>query len=133
MMKFRWKLLILLRALSTLPIVGLRAFGIHNVHLMADTLTARIKKSKMDDAHDHLRQLIDLYVRSIAKSREQVENITAHACPLVIPDAPAEQTARDFERLKRIIPVFQALMRYLAGGGMLPPKNSAVNSSRRTT
>ncbi len=53
-MKFRWKLLMLLLALSILPIVGLRAFGIHNVHLMADALTARIEKSQMDDAHNHL-------------------------------------------------------------------------------
>ena len=43
-MKFRWKLLMLLLALSILPIVGLRAFGIHNVHLMADALTAQHRK-----------------------------------------------------------------------------------------
>ena len=45
-MKFRWKLLVLLLALSILPIVGLRAFGIHNVHLMADALTARIENHR---------------------------------------------------------------------------------------
>ena len=164
-MKFRWKLLVLLLALSILPIVGLRAFGIHNVHLMADALTARIEKSQMDDAHNHLRQLTDVYSRSIAKSREQVEmalffqayemerslaegaeyttQVTARplkdnrspetgngtsksqqppssfattipaACPLITPDAQAEQAARDFERLKRITPVFQALTRQL--------------------
>lgn len=119
----------------------------------------------MDDAHNHLRQLKDVYARSIAKSREQVEmalffqayelerslaegvdyatQVTARpltdnrasktgdatsksqqppsffsstsiaACPLIPPDAPAEQAARDFERLKRIIPVFQALTRQL--------------------
>lgn len=164
-MKFRWKLLVLLLALSILPIVGLRAFGIHNVHLMADALTARIEKSQMDDAHSRLRQLLDVYAQSIAKSREQVEmalffqayelerslaegadsatqrtirplednypsavgdrepdsrpplssfaNVTADACPLITPDAPAEQAARDFERLKRIVPVFKALSRQL--------------------
>ena len=72
-MKFRWKLLMLLLALSILPIVGLRAFGIHNVHLMADALSTRIIKSQIDDAHSRLRQLSDVYARSIAKSREQVE------------------------------------------------------------
>ncbi|MGW8187182.1 MAG: SpoIIE family protein phosphatase, partial [Desulfobacterales bacterium] len=165
MMKFRWKLLVLLLAISILPIVGLRAFGIHNVHLMADALTARIEKLQMDEAHHHLRRLIDLYARSIAKSREQVEmalffqayelerslvegiddatqgtarplgdnrsSMTGDAsfksrqpptsfssslpaaCPLIPPEAPAEQAARDFERLKRIIPVFQALTRQL--------------------
>jgi sigma-B regulation protein RsbU (phosphoserine phosphatase) len=164
-MKFRWKLLILLLALSILPIVGLRAFGIHNVHLMAVALTARIEKSQMDEAHNHLRKLMDLFARSIAKSREQIEmalffqayemerslaegfdnasqgtlrpltdsrlsntgdasstsrqsptsssSTTPAACPLIAPDAPAEQAARNFERLKRIIPVFQALMRQL--------------------
>ncbi|MEN8690058.1 MAG: SpoIIE family protein phosphatase [Desulfobacterales bacterium] len=164
-MKFRWKLLVLLLALSILPIVGLRAFGIHNVHLMADALTARIEKSQMDDAHNHLRQLIDLYSRSIAKSREQVEmalffqayemerslaegadsatqrtirppedsypsavgdrepgshpplssfsSVSADACPLVTPEAPQEQAARDLDRLNRIVPVFKALARQL--------------------
>jgi phosphoserine phosphatase RsbU/P len=73
MMKFRWKLMVLLLAFSILPIVGLRAFGIHNVHLMADALMARIEKSQIDDAHNHLRQLIDVYARTIAKSREQIE------------------------------------------------------------
>ena len=59
-MKFRWKLLMLLLALSILPIVGLRAFGIHNVHLMADALSTRIIKSQIDDAHSRLRQLLDV-------------------------------------------------------------------------
>jgi len=164
-MKFRWKLLILLLALSILPIVGLRAFGIHNVHLMADALSTRIIKSQIDDVHSRLRQLLDVYARSIAKSREQVEMalffqayelerslaeradsatqktirpledsypsavgdrnpgsrpplssfsiVTADACPLVTPDAPMKQAARDLDRLKRIVPVFKALSRQL--------------------
>ncbi len=72
-MTFRLKLLLLLLVLSILPIVGLRAFGIHNVHLMAAALTARIEKYHIDDAHNRLRQLIDIYSQSIASSREQVE------------------------------------------------------------
>jgi phosphoserine phosphatase RsbU/P len=164
-MKFRWKLLMLLLALSILPIVGLRAFGIHNVHLMADALSTRIIKSQIDDAHSRLRQLLDVYARSIAKNREQVEmalffqayelersltegadsatqrsirpledsypsavgdrepgacpplssfsNVTADACPLITPDEPAEQAARDLDRIKRIVPVFKALSRQL--------------------
>ena len=164
-MKFRWKLLVLLLALSILPIVGLRAFGIHNVHLMANALVARVEKSQMDAAHNHLRQLMAVYARSIAKNREQVEmalffqatemersladgvdeatQVTVRplgdnrssmssgsssksqevpssfssslpaACPLIAPDAPAERAAKDFERLKRITPFFQALTRQL--------------------
>ena len=75
-MKFRWKLLFLLLALSILPIVGLRAFGIHNVHLMADALTARIEKSRMDDAQE-IRQTIENRVRT-------VEQITAGFLVLLI-------------------------------------------------
>ena len=164
-MKFRWKLLVLLLALSILPIVGLRAFGIHNVHLMADALSTRIKNHRSTMPIADLRQLLDVYARSIAKSREQVEmalffqayelerslaegadyatqgtdrplkdshpsavgdenpgsrpplssfsNIAVDACPLVTPDAPAEQAARDLDRLKRIVPVFKALSRQL--------------------
>jgi len=75
-MKFRWKLLFLLLALSILPIVGLRAFGIHNVHLMADALTARIEKSQMDDAQE-IRQTIENRVRT-------VEQVTAGFLVLLI-------------------------------------------------
>ncbi|MEJ2474503.1 MAG: HAMP domain-containing protein, partial [Desulfobacterales bacterium] len=76
MMKFRWKLLFLLLALSILPIVGLRAFGIHNVHLMADALTARIENSQMDDAQE-IRQTIENRVRT-------VEQVTAGFLVLLI-------------------------------------------------
>ena len=75
-MKFRWKLLFLLLALSILPIVGLRAFGIHNVHLMADALTARVEKSQMDDAQE-IRQTIENRVRT-------VEQVTAGFLVLLI-------------------------------------------------
>lgn len=72
-MKFRWKLMILLLALSILPIVGLRTFGIHNVHLMADALTRRVEQAQMDEASGLLRQLLNSYMQSIAKIREQIE------------------------------------------------------------
>jgi phosphoserine phosphatase RsbU/P len=75
-MKFRWKLLVLLLALSILPIVGLRAFGIHNVHLMADALTVRIEKSQTDDARE-IRQTIENRVRT-------VEQVTAGFLVLLI-------------------------------------------------
>jgi sigma-B regulation protein RsbU (phosphoserine phosphatase) len=75
-MKFRWKLLMLLLALSILPIVGLRAFGIHNVHLMADALTAHIEKLQMDDAQE-IRQTIEDRVRT-------VEQVTAGFLVLLV-------------------------------------------------
>ncbi len=65
-MKFRWKLLSLLLILSILPIIGLRAFGIHNVHVMADALTARIEKSQTADARE-IRQAIETRVRAVER------------------------------------------------------------------
>jgi len=43
-MKFRWKLLLLLMSVSILPIVGLRAYGIHNVRLMAEALVQKLEQ-----------------------------------------------------------------------------------------
>ncbi len=43
-MKLRWKLLLLLMSVSILPIVGLRAYGIHNVRLMADGLIQKLEQ-----------------------------------------------------------------------------------------
>ena len=49
-MKYRWKLMILLLIISIAPIIGLRTFGIHKVHSMADTLITQVKKNQADDA-----------------------------------------------------------------------------------
>jgi len=43
-MKFRSKLLLLLMSVSILPIVGLRAYGIHNVRLMAEALVQKLEQ-----------------------------------------------------------------------------------------
>ena len=42
-MKFRWKLLILLLAISIIPIVGLRTFGIQNVRITSKALIAQVE------------------------------------------------------------------------------------------
>lgn len=57
-MKYRWKLMILLLTISVVPIVGLRMFGIHNVHLMADALITQVKKNQVDDQTSRLSGLI---------------------------------------------------------------------------
>ena len=72
-MKFRWKLLILLISISIVPVVSLRTFGIHNVHLMADALVSEVKRKQVDEAKNRMQSIINEYSRSIRSSREQVE------------------------------------------------------------
>jgi sigma-B regulation protein RsbU (phosphoserine phosphatase) len=72
-MKFRWKLLILLLAISIVPVVSLRIFGIHNVHLMAEALFSQVKAKQIDDARHRLQLLINEYSKAIRATREQVE------------------------------------------------------------
>lgn len=45
-MKFRWKLLLLLMSVSVLPIFGLRAYGIHNVRIMAGALIQKLEQAQ---------------------------------------------------------------------------------------
>jgi sigma-B regulation protein RsbU (phosphoserine phosphatase) len=72
-MKFRWKLLILLLGISIVPVVSLRTFGIHNVHLMADALVSEVKRKQVAEAKDRMQLIINEYSRSIRSSREQIE------------------------------------------------------------
>jgi sigma-B regulation protein RsbU (phosphoserine phosphatase) len=72
-MKFRWKLLILLLVISIVPVVSLRTFGIHNVHLMAEALFSQVKEKQIDDARHRLQLLINDYSKAIQTTREQVE------------------------------------------------------------
>jgi sigma-B regulation protein RsbU (phosphoserine phosphatase) len=72
-MKFRWKLFILLLVISIVPIISLRTFGIHNVHLMAEALFSQVKEKQIDDARHLLQLVIDDYSKAIRTAREQVE------------------------------------------------------------
>jgi len=72
-MKYRWKLMILLLTVSIVPIIGLRMFGIHNVHLMADSLIAQVKKIHADDDTPHPSQSI---IESISDRVDKIENMT---------------------------------------------------------
>ena len=72
-MKFRWKLLILLLGISILPVVSLRTFGIHNVHLMAEALVSQVKGNQVDNARHRLQLVINNYSKAIRTSGEQVE------------------------------------------------------------
>jgi sigma-B regulation protein RsbU (phosphoserine phosphatase) len=72
-MKFRWKLLILLLAISIIPIVGLRTFGIHNVRIMSKALIAQVELNQEREVKNRLRMLMEGYSNILAKTREEVE------------------------------------------------------------
>jgi len=72
-MKFRWKLLILLLAISIIPIVGLRIFGIHNVRIMAKALIAQVELNQESEVKSHLLTLMEGYSNILGKIREEVE------------------------------------------------------------
>ena len=72
-MKFRWKLLILLLSISIIPVVSLRIFGIHYVHLMRDALVAAVQANRVDEARHQLQLVINGYSKDIRTIRQQVE------------------------------------------------------------
>jgi sigma-B regulation protein RsbU (phosphoserine phosphatase) len=72
-MRYRWKILTLLMLISILPIIGLRTFGIHNVHRMADALAAQLQESELKDARGRMYQWMDGFLQTIEIKRQQVE------------------------------------------------------------
>jgi sigma-B regulation protein RsbU (phosphoserine phosphatase) len=72
-MKYRWKLLILLLAMSILPVIGLRTFGIHNVRMMAGAITQQVEINQAANVHSRLRLLSRSYREVIGRYREQIE------------------------------------------------------------
>ncbi len=72
-MKYRWKLLILFLLISIVPVIGLRSFGIYNVHLMADALKDKVRDARRQEAVNRLHMVISEYARTLESVREQVE------------------------------------------------------------
>jgi len=72
-MKFRWKLLILFLLISIVPVIGLRSFGIHNVHLMADALKEKVREAHRQEAVNRLHMVVSEYARTLGSMREQLE------------------------------------------------------------
>ncbi|MBT8364057.1 MAG: hypothetical protein KJP23_05070, partial [Deltaproteobacteria bacterium] len=72
-MRFRWKLLILLLAISIIPIVGLRTFGIHNVRIMSNALVAQVELNQEREARSRLLTLMEGYSNTLGKIRDEVE------------------------------------------------------------
>jgi sigma-B regulation protein RsbU (phosphoserine phosphatase) len=72
-MKFRWKLLILLLLISIIPIVSLRTFGISNVRLMAEDLSAQVRGNRSIETRHQLQLLMNEYDRAVRAIRDQAE------------------------------------------------------------
>ncbi len=72
-MKYRWKLLILFLLISIIPVIGLRSFGIHNVHLMADALKEKVREAHRQEAVNRLHMVVNEYTRTLESVRDQLE------------------------------------------------------------
>lgn len=63
----------LLLVISIIPVVSLRTFGIRNVRLMAEALTAQVNDMQLNEARHRLQLLISNYSKVIRTIREQAE------------------------------------------------------------
>ena len=71
-MKFRWKLLLLMLAVSILPIVILRTFGIHNVQTMADALSDEVQANRLAAARNDIQSLLKSFGEALNMERERI-------------------------------------------------------------
>ncbi len=71
-MKFRWKLLLLMLAVSILPIVILRTFGIHNVQTMADALSDEVQANRLAAARNDIQALLKSFGEALNMERERI-------------------------------------------------------------
>ena len=65
--------MILLLAVSIIPIVGLRTFGIHNVRIMSKALIAQVELNQEREVKSRLLMLMEGYSSILGKIREEVE------------------------------------------------------------
>lgn len=72
-MRYRWKLLILLLAISLIPVAVLRTFGIRNVRSLSDNLVSKTREHLISDAEKGLRLSVDNYSTLIRSDSEKVE------------------------------------------------------------
>ncbi len=71
-MKFRWKLLLLMLAVSILPIVILRTFGIHNVQTMADALSDEVQANRLAAARNDIQGILESCKHALSMERERM-------------------------------------------------------------
>ncbi len=72
-MRFRWKLLILLLAISMVPIMTGRIFSLHALRKLGDTLVSRSRDNRIAYMKNHLRLLVDSYSSVLWTGREHME------------------------------------------------------------
>jgi sigma-B regulation protein RsbU (phosphoserine phosphatase) len=71
-MKYRWKLLLLMLAISIGPIVILRTFGIRNVRMMAGALSQEVQTNRLAAAEDDLHSLLESVNQAVHMVRERI-------------------------------------------------------------
>ena len=90
-MRFRWKLLILLLAISLGPLVVMRTIGVGSLLHFRDTLIERIRENRITSEQDRLQLIADAHALVLWKARSQVEAalmaLAAHAEQLLT-DSP---------------------------------------------
>ena len=73
-MSFRKKLIILLVCLSILPILALRAFGIHNVHLFADEVIRQVNLNSQKSNDLRFNAVAQHHQKRISQTFEKLES-----------------------------------------------------------
>jgi hypothetical protein len=71
-MRFRWKLLLLMLAVSILPMVILRIFGIHTVRNMAAALSEEVQNGRLETARNEIQSLLNGSREALNMERERV-------------------------------------------------------------
>jgi hypothetical protein len=129
-MKYRWKLLILLLCISIIPVISLRIFGTHNVHLMAEALIDQIRLKQENEVAGKLHILIQDYSRTIETIREKVEMAVffqTFGITRILPDTTLRQQAKtDITTLQMMAPIYQAVAQYL--GALVLRQYSALEN-----
>ena len=74
-MRYRWKLLILLLAISMVPVMAGRTFGVHAFRKLGDTLISQSRKKSTAQMKSHLKLLVDSYASYLWIGRENLETL----------------------------------------------------------
>ncbi len=82
-MRYRWKLLLLLLAISVIPILLMRLFGVIAVRQLGEELVFRIQQDRLRQTLDRLQLLVDSYAEVLAAGSRQVEIALRHQAQAV--------------------------------------------------
>ncbi|HHP7235341.1 MAG TPA: SpoIIE family protein phosphatase [Desulfobacterales bacterium] len=82
-MKFRWKLLALMLAISLGPILLMRVLGVRSIEQFRQTMVSRTAEHLVAETRDRLQLTVDAYSLVLWKSRRQVEMALLAQCERV--------------------------------------------------